>query len=31
MAPDALLTAQNWGLGSLYSEDTIRQMFALAK
>jgi alcohol dehydrogenase YqhD (iron-dependent ADH family) len=31
MAPDALLTAQNWGLGSLYSEGTIRQMFTLAR
>jgi alcohol dehydrogenase YqhD (iron-dependent ADH family) len=30
MAPDALLTAQKWGLGDLYTEGTVREMFALA-
>jgi len=30
MTPDALLTAQKWGLGELYSEDKINQMFTLA-
>jgi alcohol dehydrogenase YqhD (iron-dependent ADH family) len=30
MAPDALVTAQKWGLGELYDEGKINQMFALA-
>ena len=30
MAPDALITAQNWGLGDLYTEEKITEMFELA-
>ncbi len=30
MAPDALVTAQNWGLGDLYTEEEITEMFELA-
>lgn len=30
MTPDALLTAQKWGLGEMYNEDKINQMFTLA-
>ena len=29
LVPDALVTAQNWGLGDLYSEDSINEMFEL--
>jgi len=31
MAPDALKTAQAWGLGDLYTLDTCRKMFELCK
>jgi alcohol dehydrogenase YqhD (iron-dependent ADH family) len=31
MAPDALKTAQAWGLGELYTLDTCRKMFELCK
>ena len=29
MAPDALITAQNWGLGSMYTLESITDMFTL--
>jgi alcohol dehydrogenase YqhD (iron-dependent ADH family) len=31
MAADALVTAQNWGLGDMYTVDSLKQMFELAK
>jgi hypothetical protein len=31
MAADALVTAQNWGLGDKYTVDSLKQMFELVK